>query len=132
MHQFATLGVEWELRSALVDWCREATSVTFGHFLIGLFPRADDRLSHCTNSGIILLKFFVPDNLKHLKHLDDEHIKSFFCPSIQTLFPRMQNSVSENLSKRIYPISERVHRQPAARKLVRSEKRSRSTLDRRN
>ena len=125
MHQVATLNVQLELGSAFVDWYWDATSVPFGHVLIDLSPRTDDRLRYCTNSGNIPSNFYVPDNLKHLKFLDDEHTKSLYSPSIPALSPPMQNSVSKNLSKRIYPISQRVHRQPAARKLVRSRKKTR-------
>ena len=118
VHQVATISVQLGLGSALVDWYRDATSVTFGHLLIDLSPRTDDRLRYCKNSGNIPSKFYVPDNLKHLKYLEDEHKKSLYSPGILALFLRMQNSVSEHLSKKIYPISQRVHRQPAARKLV--------------
>ena len=122
VRQVATLSVQLGLGSALVDWYRDATSVLFGHLLNDLSPRTDDRLRYCTNSGNIPAKFYVPENLKHFKHLDDEQTKSLFSPSIPTLLPRMQNSVSKNLSKRIYPISQRMHRHPAARKLVSSQK----------
>ena len=132
VHQVATLSVQLGLGSALVDWCRDATSVPFGHLLIELSPRTDDLLRYCTNSENIPSNFYVPDNLKHLKYLDDEHTKSLYSPSIPALFPRMQNSVSENLSKRIYPIYQRVHRQPAARKLVRSKKKTRTKIQKRN
>ena len=107
VHQFATLNVQLGLGSALVDWCRDATTVPFGHLLIDLSPRTDDRLRCCTNSGNIPSKFYVPDNLKHLNHLDDEHTKFLYSPSIPALFARMQNSVPKNLSKRIYPVSRR-------------------------
>ena len=53
VHQFATLSVQLGLGSALVDWYRETTSVPFGHLLIDLSPRTDDRLRYCTNSGNI-------------------------------------------------------------------------------
>ena len=76
--------------------------------------------------------FYVPDNMKHLKNLDDEQTKSLYSPSIPALFPPMQNSVSKNLSKKIYPISQRVHRQPAARKLVRIKKKTRPKVQGRN
>ena len=99
VHQVATLSVQLGLGSALVDWYRDATSAPFGHLLIDLSPRTDDRLRYCTNSGKIPSKFYVPDKLKHLKNLDDEHTKSLYSPSIPALFPRMQNSVSKNLSK---------------------------------
>ena len=132
VHQVATLSVQLGLGSALVDWYRDATSVPFGHLLIDLSPRTDDRLRYCTNSGNIPSKFYVPDNLKHLNYLDDQHTKSLYSSSIPALFPRMQSSVSKNLSKRIYPFSQRVHRQPAARKLVRSKKKTRRKVQRRN
>ena len=132
VHQVATLIVQLGLGSALLDWYRDATSVPFGHLLIDLSPRTDDRLRYCTNSGNIPSRFYVPDNLKHSKCLDDEHTKYLYSPSIPALFPRMQNSVSKNLSKRIYPISQRVHRKPAARKLVRSKRKKRRKVRRRN
>ena len=114
VHQVATLSVQLGLGSALADMYRDATSIPFGLLLIDLSPRTDDRLRYCTNSGYISSKFYVPNNLKHLKYLDDEHTKSLYSRSIPTLFPRMQNSVSKNLSEKISPISQGVHRQPAA------------------
>ena len=67
VHQVATLSVQLELGLALVDWYRDATTVPFGRLLIDLSPRRDNRLCYCTNSGKIPSKFYVPDNLKHLK-----------------------------------------------------------------
>ena len=122
VHQVATLSVQVGLGTALIDWYRDATSVLFGHLLIDLSPQTDDRLRYCTNNGKIPSKFFVPDNVKHLKHLDDEHTASLYSPSNPTLFPRMQNSVSKNLSETIYPFSQKMHRQPVGRKFVRSKK----------
>ena len=100
--------------------------------MIDLSPRTDNRLRYCTNSGNIPSKFHVPDKLKHMKHLDDEHTKSLYSPSSPALFPRMQNSVSKNLPKRFYPTSQRMHRQPAARKLARSKKKTRRKVQIRN
>ena len=125
VHQVDKLSVQLGLGSAVVDWYRDATSVPFGQLLIDLSPRTDDRLRYCTNSRIFPSRFYVADNLEHLKHLDDEHTKSLYSPSIPAFFPRMQISVSKNLSKRIYPISQRMHRQPTAWKLARSKKTSR-------
>ena len=132
VHQVATLSAQLALGSALVDWYRDTTSVPFGHLLIDVSPRTDYRLRYCTNSGNIPSMFYVPDNLKNLKVLDDEHTKVLYSPSIPALSPRMQNSVSKNLSKKNYPISQRVHLQLAARKLVRSRKKSRPKVHRRN
>ena len=97
VHQVATFSVQLRLGSALVDCYRDATSVPLGHLLVALSPRTDDRLRYCANSGNNPSKLYVPDNLKHLKYLDDEHTKSLHSPSNPTLFPRMQNSVSQKL-----------------------------------
>ena len=77
MHQVATLTVQLGFGSALVDWNPDATSVPFGHLLIDLSPRTDDRLRYCTNSGNIPSKFYIPDNLKHWKY--DFFDFRFFC-----------------------------------------------------
>ena len=50
VHQVATLSVHMGLGSALVDWCWDAASVPFGHLLIDLSARTDDRLRYCTSS----------------------------------------------------------------------------------
>ena len=47
--QVTTLSTQLGLGSELVDWYRDATSVPFGHLLIDLSPRTDDRLRYCTN-----------------------------------------------------------------------------------
>ena len=74
--QVTTLNTQLGLGSELVDWYRDATSVPFGHFSIDLLPRTDDRLRYFTNSGSVLSKFYIPEQLKHLKTLNDEHTKS--------------------------------------------------------
>ena len=71
--QVTTLSTQLGLGSELVDWYRDATSVPFGHLLIDLSPRTDDRLRYCTNSGSVPSKFYIPERLEHLRTLDDEH-----------------------------------------------------------
>ena len=44
--QVTTLSTQLGLGSELVYWYRDATSVPFGHLLIGLSPRTDDRLRY--------------------------------------------------------------------------------------
>ena len=74
--QVTTLGAQLGLGSDLFDWYRDATSVPFGHLLIDLLPRTDDRLRYCTNSGSVPSKFYIPERLKHLRNLNDEYTKS--------------------------------------------------------
>ena len=92
--QVTTLGAQLGLGSQLVDWHRDATSVPFGHLLVDLSPRTDDRLRYCTNSGSVLSKFYIPERLKHLRTLDDKHAESLYSPSVPIAFPQMQKPLS--------------------------------------
>ena len=80
--QVTTLSTRLGLGSELVDWYLDATSVPFGHLLLDLSPRTDDTLRYCTNSGSVPSKFYVPERLKHLWTLDDEHTNLFYSPSV--------------------------------------------------
>ena len=65
--QVSTLSSQVCVRSELIGWDRDATSVSYGHLLIDLWPRSDDRLRYCTNSSSIPSSFYMPERLKHLK-----------------------------------------------------------------
>ena len=130
--QVTTLSTQLGLGSELVEWYRDATSVPFGHLLIDLSPRTDDRLRYCTNSGSVPSNFYIPERLKHLRTLDDEHTKSLYSPSVPIAFPRMQKSLYSVLSKRVYPVFMRMHSKPAQRKLANHKKTSRGNVSRRS
>ena len=129
--QVTTLSTQLGLGSELVDWYRDATSVPFGHLLIDLSPRTDDRLRYCTNGGSVPSKFYIPERLKHLRTLDDVYTKSLYSPSVPIAFPQMQKSLSSVLSKRVSPVSMRMHSKPAHRKLAYHKKTSRGKVSRR-
>ena len=74
--QVNILSTQLGLGSYLVEWYRIAASVPFRHLLIDLSLQTDDRLRYCTNSGSVLSKFYIPERLKHLRTLDDEHTQS--------------------------------------------------------
>ena len=128
--QVTTLSTQLGLGSELVDWYRDATSVPFGHLLIDLSPRTDDRLRYCTNSGSVPSKFNIPERLKHLRTLDDEHTKSLYSPSVPIAFPQTQNPLSSVLSKRVYPVSMRMHIKSTQGKLANHKKTSRGKISR--
>ena len=65
--QVTNLSTQLGLGSELVDWYRDATSVPFGHLLIDLSPRTDDRLRYCTNSGSVPSNFFCYRSFKAFK-----------------------------------------------------------------
>ena len=130
--QVATLSTRLGLGSELVNWYRDATSVAFGHLLIDLSPRTDDRLRFCTNSGSVPSKFYISERLKHLRTLDDEHTKSLYSPRVPIVFPQMQKSFSSVLPKRVYPVSMRMHSKSTQRKLANLKKSSRGEVLRPN
>ena len=107
--QLTTLNTLLGLGSELVDWYRDATSVSFGQLLIDLSPRTDNRLRYCSNSGSVPSNFYFPERLKHFRTLDDEHTKTLHSPSVPIAFPQMQKSLSSVLPKRSYPVSVRMH-----------------------
>ena len=130
--QVTTLSTQLGLGSELVVWYRDATSVPFGHLLIDLSPRTDDRLRYCTNSGSVRSKFHVLERLKHSGTLDEENTKSLYSPSVPIAFPQMQKSLSSVLPKRVYPVSMRMHSKSTQRELASHKKTSRVRVSRRS
>ena len=128
--QVTTLSTQLGLGSELVDWYRDETSVPFGHLLIDLSPRTDNRLRYCKNSGSVPSKFYIPERLKHLRTLDDEHTKSLYYPSVPIAFPQKQKSISSVLPKRVCPVSMRMHSKSAQRKLANHKRTSRGKVSR--
>ena len=115
--QVTTLGAQLGLGSELIDCYRDATFVPFGHLLICLSPRTDDKLLYCTNNGSVPSKFYIPESLKHLRNLDEEHTKSLYSPGVPIAFRQRQKSLSSVLPKRVYPVSMRMHSKSAQRNL---------------
>ena len=129
--QKTTSSTQLGFGSQLVDWYRDATSVPFGHLLIDLSPRTDDRLRYCTNSGFVPSKFYISERLKHLRTLDDEHTKSFYYPKVPIAFPQMQKPLASVLPKRVHPVSMRMYSKSTQRKLASHKKTSRGKVSRR-
>ena len=120
------------LGSELVDWYRDATSVPFGHLLIDLSPRTDDRLRYCKNSGSVPSKFYIPERSKHLRILEDDNTKSLYSPSVPITFPQLQKSLSSVLTEKVYPVFMRMHSKSTQRKLASHKKTSRGKVSRRS
>ena len=97
--QVTTRSTQFGPASELVDWYRDATSVPFGHLLIDLSPRTDDRLRYCTNSGPVPSKFFIPERLNPLRTLNDEHTSSLYSPSVPIAFLQLQNHFLQSCPK---------------------------------
>ena len=129
--QVTTLSTQLGLGSELVDWYRDATSIPFGHLLIDLSPRTDDRLRYCTNSGSVPSKFYIPERLKQSKILDDENTNSLYSPTVPIICPQMQKSFPSVLRKRVYLVSLRMHNKSAQWKPAKHKKTSRGKISKR-
>ena len=103
--QVSTLSAQLGLGSELVDWYGDATSIHYGHLLIDLSTRIDDRLRYCKNTGSIPSKFYIPDWQKQSKTLDNEHTKSLYSPRVPIILPQIQKSFPSVLPKKFYPVS---------------------------
>ena len=55
--QVSTLSAQFGLRSELVDWNWDTTSVFYSHLLGDLSLRTDDRIPYCTNTASTPSKF---------------------------------------------------------------------------
>ena len=97
--QITTFSTQLGLGSELVDWYRDATFVPFGHLLIDLSPRTDDRIRYCKNSGSVPSQFYIPERLKLSRTLDDEHTKSLYSPSVPIAFPQMKSHFLQSCPK---------------------------------
>ena len=129
--QVTTLSTQLGLGSELVDWYRDGTSVPFGHLLIDLSRRTDNRLRYCTNTGSLPSKFYIPDRLNHSKSLDDERTKFLYSASVPIIFPQMQKSFPSVLPERVYLVSLRMHNKSAQRKPAKYKKTSRGKISKR-
>ena len=129
--QVTTLSTQLGLGSELVDRYRDATSDPFGHLLIDLSPRRDDRLRYCTNSGSVPSKFYIY-RLKDLRTLHGEHTKSLYSPSVPIAFPQMQKPLSSVLPKTVYPFSLRMRSKSAQGNFASHKKTSLRKVSRRS
>ena len=102
--QVSTFSTQLELWSEVADWYRHATSVPYGHFMSDLSPLTDDRIYSCKNTGCIPSNFFIPDQLKQSKFLDDERTTILYSPSVPITFPQMQKPFPSVLSNRVYRV----------------------------
>ena len=115
-------------QSELVDWCRAATCVPYGHLLIDLSPPTDDRLRYFTNTGSIPSKFYIPHRLKQSKFFDDENRKSPYFPRFAIIFPQMQKSFPSILPERLYQVPQRLYSKSSRSKLAKHKRISRDKI----
>ena len=75
---------------------------------------------------------YIPEQLKRLRILDDDHTKSLYSPSIPTFFPEVQNTIYPKLPEKMSSVAKRMYSEPVARKFARFEKRASAKISKTN
>ena len=122
--QVSMLSEQMGLWSSLVDWFWDAISVSYGHLLIDLSPRTDDRLSYCSNTGSIPSKFYIPDRLKQKKFLNDQHTTLRYFSNVAIVFPQLQMFFPSVLPNRFCQVPLRKYGKSSQGKLAKHKKTS--------
>ena len=125
--QINTLSQQLGLGSQLKEWYQDATSVPYGHLLIGLTPKTVESLRYCTNSGSVPTKFYLPAGIETV-FLDDKYTIRLYSPNISKIFPKASKTIHSQLPKRFHSVSERVFRKPIKRRTSRSSEKRRSII----
>ena len=125
--QVTTLSTQLGFGLELVDCYRDATSVPFGHLLVDLSPRIDDRLRYCTNTGSIPSNFYIPDRLKQSKvyTMDTQNLSTL---QVFQPFSHKYKSHFVQSCPKFYPVSSRMHNKSAQRKPAKHKKTSRGKI----
>ena len=120
--QVSTISVQLGLGSELVDWYRDTSSVSYGHLLVDLSPRTDNRSRYCTNTGSIPSKFYFPERPKRSKKLNTQSLWTL--QVFQPLSHNCKNLFLQSCPKRVYPVYLRMPNKSAERKPAKHEKAS--------
>ena len=106
VHQIRKLGQQLGLDKNFLEWYKRATSEPFGHSMIDLSPRTDDRLRFCSHSGSSPSHFFLPPSKGRISTIDDAQTRRLYSAGLPEFFSNLPKSVSSKLSKNVYPVSQ--------------------------
>ena len=127
--QINTLGTQLGLGSQLKEWYQDATSVLYGHLLIGL-PQKQLTLFDIEQTAPT--KFYLPKHSQGITFLDDERTISLYAKHVPKLDSKMQKVVFTSLPERLYRVHQRMHRKHVTRTTRRSKENRRTKISKRN
>lgn len=99
VNQISKFGQQLGLEKHFVEWYRTATSKPFGHLLIDLSPRTNDRLRFCTNCATRPTKFFLPPSQSRITKINDAYTKRLYSKALPKFFSEMSENFSAAMSK---------------------------------
>ena len=130
--QFSTLSAQLGVRSNVVDSYHDAIYLPYGHLLVDLSPRTDNRIRYCTNTRSIPSKVIYRTDWNSQSFLDNEHTKALYSPCVPNVYPQMQKSFPSALPKRVYQVSPWMYSKSSRRKLAKHKKAARDKTSQRS
>ena len=129
--QINTLRQQLGLQSQLKEWYQDATSITYGLFLIDFTPKTVDSLKYCANSGSTQSKISFTSRNRH-KNMDDEHNIRLYTPNISNVFPKNIKTIHPPLSKKFHSVPQQISSKFATRRATGSSKSRGNKISKRN
>ena len=106
---FSTLSKQLGLGSELLDWYWDTVFVLSDNLLIDLWPRTDEWLRYCTNTGPNPSKYCIPERFKHVRSLNKKKRETSLFSVCSNCFPTDAKSFSFSLAQKLYQVSLQAH-----------------------
>jgi hypothetical protein len=108
VNQIAKFGQQLGVWKNFVQWYKDATSKPFGHLLIDLSLRTNDKLRYCTDVGTFPTKFYLPTSQARISILDDDITKYFYSKALPHFIAETEIPIPPKLSQRVYSLPVRM------------------------
>ena len=116
VNQIQKFGQQLGLGKHFSQWYHDATTDAFGHLLIDLSPRTNDKLRFCTDCGTFPSKFYLPTSQARVTVLSDDHTKHLYSQSLPRFHTQITGTFLTSQPKRIHSVPVRVYKKSHGRK----------------
>ena len=119
INQIQRFGQQLGLGKQFSKWYEDATNKPFGHLLIDLTPRTNDKLRFSTNIGQFPTKYYLPPSQARITVVDDDYSKRLYTQGIPNFLAVAAKDFSKSVPERLYQIPLRVYKKSHSGKLER-------------
>ena len=91
VQQIGRLGQQ--LGVDLTKWYKDATSKPYGHLMIDLHPKTDDRLRYCSESASYPTKFYLEPAKARISLLEHEPTQSLYAQNLERFRDRFPETI---------------------------------------
>lgn len=124
VNQIGKFGQQLGIGKELLQWYIDATSVPFGHLLVDLSPRTNDKLRYCTDFGTFPTRFYLKQSDSRITTIDDNSTKHLYAQALPTFYTKTTTSIPHELLKGIHSFPLRVYKKSNSRSRPFIKKRS--------